>query len=42
MGGGERKCSSSDIPRLGKSLQWEAEVTGTETLQKEDKKKINK
>lgn len=41
-GGGERKCSSLDIPRLGNSLQWEAEVRGTETLQREDKKKINK
>lgn len=33
-GGGERKCGNSDIPRLGKTLQWEAEVAGTETLQK--------
>lgn len=33
-GGGERKCGSLDIPRLGKTLQWEAEVTGTESFQK--------
>lgn len=41
-GGGERKCGSSDIPRLGKTLQWEAEVTGTETFQREDEREREK
>lgn len=41
-GGGERTCGSSDIPRLGKTLEWEAEVTGTETFERENQKETEK
>lgn len=36
MGGGERKCSSLDIPGLAKTLQREAEFTAAEILQREE------
>lgn len=35
---GRRGEKMRQFPRLGKTVQWEAEVTGTETFQKEDER----